>query len=75
MTKLLDEAIATIRALPDEEQDLAAEMLMIVAGRRDAPYQLDEDERKAVQQGLAEADRGEFASQTEVDAVLKRPWA
>jgi len=74
MTKLLDEAIATIRTLPDEEQDLAAEMLMIIAGRNDAPYQMDDGERKAVLQGLAESDRGEFATQEKVNALLKRPW-
>jgi hypothetical protein len=63
MIKLLDQAIATIRRLPEEEQDLAAEMLLIIADRHKEPYQLDEDERKAVLQGLKESDRGEFVSQ------------
>ncbi len=74
MTKLLDEAIATIRRLPAEEQDLAAEMLFSIAERHKEPYQLDEQEREAVLQGLAESDRGEFAPQEQVDALLKRPW-
>ena len=74
MTKLLDQAIATIRRLPEEEQDLAAEMLLIVADRHKGPYQLDEDERNAVLQGLEESDRGEFVSKEQVEALLKRPW-
>ncbi len=74
MTKLLDTAIATIRRLPEEEQDLAAEMLMIIADRANGVYALDEDEREAVARGLAEADRGDFASDDDVEAVLRKPW-
>ena len=74
MTKLLDTAIATIRRLPEEEQDLAAEMLMIIADRANGVYALDDDEREAVKRGLAEADRGDFASDDDVEAVLQKPW-
>ena len=31
MTKLLDEAIAKVRELPEEEQECAAELLMVFA--------------------------------------------
>jgi predicted transcriptional regulator len=74
MTKLLDTAIATIRRLPEEDQDLAAEMLMIIADRANGVYALDDDEKDAVTRGLAEADRGEFASDDDVEAVLRKPW-
>jgi predicted transcriptional regulator len=74
MTKLLDDAIATIRRLPAEEQDLAAEMLFIIADRAAPPYQMTPDEQAAVESALAEADRGEFASDEEVRRVLHTPW-
>ena len=34
MTKLLDEAIAKVRELPEEEQECAAESLMVFASSR-----------------------------------------
>jgi hypothetical protein len=56
MTKLLEDAIATIRTLPEEEQDAAADALFAyLAGRRD--YGLTEgqaDEVRQIQQDLRE---------------------
>jgi predicted transcriptional regulator len=74
MTKRLEDAVATIRRLPDEEQDLAAELLQMLANRGAAPYRLSEDERTAVHQGLAEADRGEFLPDNRANDLLKRTW-
>ena len=74
MTQRLDKAIATLRSLPDDEQDLAADMLLIIAHRHGERYTLDEPERIAVREGLAEADRGEFIPDSRVDDLLKRPW-
>ncbi len=74
MTKLLEDAVEKVRGLPAEEQDLAAEMLFLIANRHNGPYQLDADEQKAVRQGLAEAGRGEFLPPEKTDELLKRPW-
>ena len=74
MTKLLDEALEKVRTLPDEDQNLAAEMLFLIANRRNEPYAMDAEEEAAVREGLAEAERGEFLSQEETDELLKRPW-
>jgi hypothetical protein len=74
MTKLLEDALEQVRALPEEEQDLAAEMLFLIAKRHSPPYQMDAEEREVVERALAEADRGEFASDEAVQAVLNRQW-
>jgi hypothetical protein len=50
MTKLLDEAIAKARALPESEQDLAAEVLLTVI-HHDAPsYHLTPEQIEEVKQ-------------------------
>jgi predicted transcriptional regulator len=36
---------------------------------------LTADEEAAIEEGLAQAERGEFASDEEVNALLNRPWA
>lgn len=74
MNKLLEDAIETIRTLPDEEQELAAEMLRIIAARANPPYVMSPEEQVVVEHALAEADRGEFASEEEVQAILHTPW-
>ncbi len=74
MNKLLEQAIEKIRALPDEDQELAAEMLQAIVNRRTRPYVLNEDERHVVERALAETDAGEFASDEEVRTVLNREW-
>ena len=55
MTTMLDEAIAKVRELPDEEQDLAAELLMEVVDRSGSTYHLTPDQEEEVrltQEGL-----------------------
>jgi predicted transcriptional regulator len=49
-------------------------MLMLIADRANGVYALDDDEREAVKRGLAEVDRGDFASDDDVEAVLRKPW-
>jgi hypothetical protein len=71
MTKLLVQVFATARALPNEEQDEAGEMLLLLA-KREGPVRLDDETRAAVQEGLAQARRGEFASDEEIAAVFNR---
>jgi predicted transcriptional regulator len=61
MTKLLDLAIAEVRKLPPADQDEAAEMLP-----------LDDEAAAAIDEGLAQARRGEFASDAEIAALWRR---
>ena len=73
MTKLLEQAIAKVRELPAEDQDALAVALLSLAGETTAVVELDEDTRSAVEEGLAQARRGEFVSDedlAEADARL-----
>lgn len=70
MTKLLEQAIEKIRELPDAAQDDAAELLLVLAARAAAPERLDPVTRTAVREGLAQAHRGEFATDEEIAALF-----
>jgi predicted transcriptional regulator len=72
MTKLLHDAIERLKELPEERQNELARMLIDVAASDLAPYVLTDEERKAVEEGLAEIERGEIASDEEVAAMWSR---
>jgi len=65
MTKLLEKGIEAVRALPDDRQNLAGEMLLVIAAQ-EVKYTLTPEQREDVRVGLAEAERGEFATDEEV---------
>jgi ABC-type nitrate/sulfonate/bicarbonate transport system substrate-binding protein len=73
MIKALEQAIQKVRALPEEKQQLAAELLEELAADLE-PYILSPEELEAVRQGLEQANRGEFASDAEVEKLLRRSW-
>jgi hypothetical protein len=75
MTKLLEQAIEEVRKLPESEQDEAAELLFALAEKAKGPYQLSEEELAAVEKGLAAAERGEFATDEEMDEFFRRHTA
>jgi predicted transcriptional regulator len=73
MTKLLEEIIAKVRALPEEDQDALAALLMAVTHADASAVPLDEATRVAIREGLAQAERGEFVPDevvAEADKVL-----
>ena len=70
MTKRLEQAIKKIRELPDADQDDAADLLLMLAARAAAPEKLDDATRAAIHEGLAQARRGEFASDEEIAALF-----
>jgi hypothetical protein len=72
MTELLEQAIAKVRQLPEEDQDLAADFLFALAAKRSPPERLDEETRAAIREGLAQAERGEFVSDEEMAAFFAR---
>ena len=72
MTKMLEEAIKKVRELPEAEQNEAAEMLLSVAAKNDEPVHLDDETRAAVQEGLEQAERGEFVSNEDMAAFFRR---
>ena len=72
MTKLLDKAIASIRDMSDDDQDEAAELLFSLASRNRGPIAVDEETRKAIEEGRQQARRGEFATDAEMSAFFRR---
>ena len=73
MIKPLEDAIEKVRTLPIERQKLAAAVLEQIAAVP-SPYQVPDDDLEAVLAGSAQAVRGEFASPSDADAVLRKPW-
>jgi len=71
MTKLLEQAVETVRGLPPEVQDDLARMLLQLAGEDQPVLQLSAEEEASFDESLAQADRGEFATDERVRAV----WA
>jgi len=71
MTRLLEQAVEAVRVLPDDVQDDLARMLLQLAGVEQPPYRLAPEEAADIDASLAEADRGEFATDEEVRAM----WA
>jgi predicted transcriptional regulator len=70
MTKRLEQAIEKIRELADADQEYAADLLLIVAERATAPEKLDDATRSAIREGMAQARRGEFATDEEIAAIF-----
>ena len=66
MTKLLEQAIARVRELPEDDQDALANALLFLTGESGPVIHLDEETRAAVEEGLAQARRGDFVSDEEV---------
>jgi hypothetical protein len=71
MTKLLEQAVETVRGLPPEMQDDLARMLLQLAGEDQPVLQLSAAEEASFDESLAQADRGEFATDEQVRAI----WA
>jgi predicted transcriptional regulator len=69
MTTLLDQGIEAVRELPDERQDMAGEILLTLAAAT-SRYELTPEQIEDLKIGLAQADRGEFAS----DEDVARMW-
>lgn len=74
MNKALEQALGKVLRLPQDQQDIAAELLEQLAVAASGPYELSDDERSIVEAAFARARRGEFASDEAVDSVLQRPW-
>jgi predicted transcriptional regulator len=75
MIKLLEDAIAKVRELPEAAQQEAAEILLSVASKAAEPIRLDAETRAAVRRGLAEAERGELVPDEIVAEANKRHLA
>ena len=72
MIKVLEQAVEKVKALSKERQEYAAELLEQIAEAGDEVYRLSEEERRLVREGLAELDRGEFATESQVRGVFDK---
>jgi predicted transcriptional regulator len=71
MSDLMEKALAAIGRWPSSRQDEAAEMLLAL-DRLGMTYTASADELAAVDEALSQAERGEFATEAEVEAALQR---
>ncbi len=71
MTDLLERAIERARALPPETQDEVARAMLVVLDDEQTPVVLSPEEKASFAKSLAQAARGEFAS----DERIRAMWA
>jgi hypothetical protein len=72
MTRLLEEGIEAVRGLPADRQDMAGELLLGLAGVVQPGYQLTPEQIADLKTAIAQADRGEFATEDELRAVWSK---
>jgi predicted transcriptional regulator len=72
MTKLLEKAIEQARALPPEEQDALAAVLLTMTDDGAGVVALDDVTRAAIREGLEQARRSQFVPDGEIEALWKR---
>jgi hypothetical protein len=72
VSKRLEKALEAVKQWPAERQNAAAEVLEHMDRLATAPYELSPEERADLEEALAEARRGDFASDAEVVAMLAR---
>ncbi len=71
MMKLFEKGIEAVRGLAADRQDLAGELLLRLAGGA-GEYVLTAEQLEDVRLSLAEADRGDFASDREMAEAWKK---
>ena len=72
MTKLLEEAIESVRRLPDGDQDLAAQFLLGFANPDAERYQLTDDQLAEVELARREVAEGKVATAADMNDVWRR---
>lgn len=73
MTRILDKAIAKVRALPAEDQDVLGAVILALADEELTRIgELDDETRAAVREGLEQARRGEFVPDEEIEVLWQR---
>jgi hypothetical protein len=72
MTKLLEKGIDAVRSLPPERQDVAGELLLALAHQHSDAYSFSPEQIEDIKLAVAEADRGEFASDSEMAALWRK---
>jgi hypothetical protein len=71
-SKRLEKILQAVQSWPVERQEAAAVVLEQIGRLTSTEYQLNAEERADLEEALAEANRGEFASDAEVAAMFER---
>jgi predicted transcriptional regulator len=73
MTKeQINAVLDAVRSWPREDQEELLEVAREIEARRSGVYVMNDDEERAVNAGLQEAQRGEFVPDDEMDAFWKK---
>ncbi len=72
MTTLLEKAVDMVRALPADAQDEIARAMLMLAGAGDEVEETDPAHLASILEGLAQARRREFATQSQTEAAFRR---
>ena len=72
MTKLFEEAIAVVRNLSEDQQDLAARFLLGFANPDAKKFQLTDKQAAEVETARREVREGKIATDAEMDEVWQR---
>ena len=73
MTEQLRAALAEAQRLSEQDQiDLAEFVRVFIAGRTSEPYRLSAEEEAAIDEGLADIERGRFVSGKDAGELLRR---
>jgi predicted transcriptional regulator len=72
MNATLKQMIPYIESWPEEDQAALAEIARGIEARRAGVYLMTSDEERDVNEGLAQADRGEYASDENISALWSK---
>jgi predicted transcriptional regulator len=73
MTKdQINDVLERVRTWPEEQQAYAVEVLLAIEAQQGELLRVSDEEWAAIQEGSAQAERGEFVSDEEMAAFWKR---
>ncbi len=72
MTKLLDDAIAKVRGLAEEDRDAIAIAVLSMTAADASTFLIGPETRDAIREELAQAERGEFVDDDVIAEADKR---
>ena len=72
ITTQLEKALQTVKNWPPDRQDDLAELIAEMQASTSEVYQLSAEEQADVERSLAQTEAGQFATDAEVAAFLKR---
>ncbi|MDQ2079730.1 hypothetical protein RA307_06005 [Xanthobacteraceae bacterium Astr-EGSB] len=75
MNKQMASLLERVATWSEEEQEMLFAAALDIERRRTGIYRLSDEERAAVREGLAAADRGDFVSEEEMNAFFERRGA